>query len=879
MNAPYPYHPRKKSNKDNDNDNDTYNALKDNDTSTSSDYDDDNREPNNDDHDINHWPNHQAQQCGDNKGCTNANANANASATPLSSSRASALIISASAKAGMDGIDRQRIDEIILRESSNTKYFLQQQRRDDKVNQRIDTYKRRIQQAQAQAQDCSYNSASVLAEIDKRLLDWQRKQPSRTTCVVVDMDMFYMACELLDKPHLQNVPACVGSGIILTSNYVARKYGVRSAMPGWIGDKLVQELTGGKQQLVHVPSNFTLYKEKSKQTMSVLREFDPQLKSYSLDEAYLNMGPYLALYLQQLQKQLQRQRHYCEGEDLVDENDDDNNYDVEEIDPNTMVVQPQHQEANSKRDSNSIPTIDVDTANASYHYPTSPGWNHLHIQKLLHAHANAKDINDDNNNSNDFYNHSYKYILQSFSPLQCRQALERIVQYMRKCVQVRTGGLTCSAGIAPNVSLAKIASDKNKPNGQCYVDASNQAILDFVRPLMVRKIPGIGRVTEKILIHACQIQTVQDLYHQRGLVHWLFPPATREFLLRASVGCNGSGLAGDDNTTTSTSSTTSGMVGFFGHPLSDPATTTTTTESTPSTSSSTEHQKGISRERTFSPNDNWNQLNSRLQDIAYKVSKDMMQKNVWAKTITVKVKLDNFDVWSRSKTLERGVYVQNANDILEIAAPMFLQIQKECRAAASKPKNDHKNNNNSTMVEESNGHKRRWRFSCRLLGIRCSNLVHDQEVTNAQQETIDKFLKASAPLDTLYTSSASSLSLPTTKAQSATTPSKAIIQPQNDIKWPMRTRTGPMVEQDIILTNKEKEGTVAPVVETVRTEQVQCPICHCCTFLATDNDALNQHIDTCLNGSTVRKVVREDCTSLQYLSKNKRQRLTDFWST
>ena len=51
--------------------------------------------------------------------------------------------------------------------------------------------------------------------------------------------MFYIACELLDKPELKDKPCAVGSNQMLsTANYVARKYGVRSAMPGFIAKKL-----------------------------------------------------------------------------------------------------------------------------------------------------------------------------------------------------------------------------------------------------------------------------------------------------------------------------------------------------------------------------------------------------------------------------------------------------------------------------------------------------------------------------------------------------------------------------------------------------------------------------------------------------------------
>ena len=47
--------------------------------------------------------------------------------------------------------------------------------------------------------------------------------------VHVDMDMFYAACEELNDPSLKSIPFAVGSNMMLsTSNYIARKYGVRA---------------------------------------------------------------------------------------------------------------------------------------------------------------------------------------------------------------------------------------------------------------------------------------------------------------------------------------------------------------------------------------------------------------------------------------------------------------------------------------------------------------------------------------------------------------------------------------------------------------------------------------------------------------------------
>ncbi len=57
------------------------------------------------------------------------------------------------------------------------------------------------------------------------------------------MDMFYAAVEIRDEPELANVPLAIGGdSMISTANYVARKYGVRSAMPGFIARKICPDL-------------------------------------------------------------------------------------------------------------------------------------------------------------------------------------------------------------------------------------------------------------------------------------------------------------------------------------------------------------------------------------------------------------------------------------------------------------------------------------------------------------------------------------------------------------------------------------------------------------------------------------------------------------
>jgi DNA polymerase-4 len=70
--------------------------------------------------------------------------------------------------------------------------------------------------------------------------------------------------------------------------------------------------------------------------------------------------------------------------------------------------------------------------------------------------------------------------------------------------------LTASAGVAPNKFLAKIASDWRKPDG-CFVIRPHQ-VERFLVALPVRKIPGVGKATEKVMTEM-GIATVGDLHH------------------------------------------------------------------------------------------------------------------------------------------------------------------------------------------------------------------------------------------------------------------------------------------------------------------------------------------------------------------------------
>lgn len=103
----------------------------------------------------------------------------------------------------------------------------------------------------------------------------------------IDMDCFYASIEIRDNPDLQDKPVAVGGalsqrGVLSTCNYIARRFGLHSAMPTAQALKLCPDL-------VLLPVNMPLYKQVSQQIRQIFLRYTDRVEPLSLDEAYLDV--------------------------------------------------------------------------------------------------------------------------------------------------------------------------------------------------------------------------------------------------------------------------------------------------------------------------------------------------------------------------------------------------------------------------------------------------------------------------------------------------------------------------------------------------------------------------------------------------------------
>ncbi|KAM6187321.1 DNA polymerase kappa isoform 1-T1 [Sarcoramphus papa] len=475
-------------------------------------------------------------------------------------------------KAGMQGLDKEKINKIIMEATKGSRFYENELKKDQQVNQRIE------KMMQLKEKITTQQLLKAQLQVDKLVIELEQSRNLSSTIVHIDMDAFYAAVEMRDNPELKEKPIAVGSmSMLSTSNYHARRFGVRAAMPGFIAKKLCPHLT-------IVPLNFEKYGKVSKEVREILTEYDPNFMPMGLDEAYLNITEHLE---ERLNWPEDKRRFFFNTESTTEKDKDDINMSAK---------------CNEGGYSSSPVLFEDNTP-------------------LMDDRPEQRDQSVENS------------IIFGTSA-------EEVVKEIRFRIEQKTQ-LTASAGIAPNTMLAKMCSDRNKPNGQCRIAPERQAVLDFLKDLPIRKVPGIGKVTEKML-KALGIVTCSELYQQRALLSLLFSESSWHNFLDISLGLGSTQLEKDGE------------------------------------------RKSMSTERTFSEintaEDQYNLCRELCRDLAQELQKERLK----GKTVTLKLKNVNFEVKTRASTVLSSVSTEEeifavAKDLLgmeiDSVAPHPLRIR------------------------------------------------------------------------------------------------------------------------------------------------------------------------------------------------------------
>src|SRR5471030_2681151 len=211
-----------------------------------------------------------------------------------------------------------------------------------------------------------------------------------------------------------------------------------------------------------------------------------------------------------------------------------------------------------------------------------------------------------------------------------------LAQRIKQAVRDATG-LSCSIGVTPNKLLSKICSDLEKPNGLTILGYAD--IPDRIWPLAVRKINGVGpKATEKLA--ALGIATIGQLAEaDAGLLQEHFGHNYAGWLMEVAHGV--------DLRVVATSSVT----------------------------------KSISRETTFERDlhacQDREALSGILTTLCSRLSDDIKRKGYVSRTISIKLRFDDFQIVSRNVTLPRPI--ADAAGILHAARECLKRVPLQRR--------------------------------------------------------------------------------------------------------------------------------------------------------------------------------------------------------
>jgi DNA polymerase IV len=186
-------------------------------------------------------------------------------------------------------------------------------------------------------------------------------------------------------------------------------------------------------------------------------------------------------------------------------------------------------------------------------------------------------------------------------------------------------GLPCSGGLATTRLVAKVASDQGKPRGLVWVAPGMEA--RFLAPLPIRKIPGIGEVTERAL-RALGIETVEQLAsHQQEKLEKIFGQWGTALYRKARGGDAYEFLIDAE-------------------------------------------PKSISHNHTFGEDtNNVEEMESLLSHLSQKACKRLREAGLSVRTLTLTIRYIGFDTYTRSRTIEDPVHLDS--DIFAVFLDLF----------------------------------------------------------------------------------------------------------------------------------------------------------------------------------------------------------------
>ncbi|KAL2427291.1 DNA polymerase kappa [Exophiala dermatitidis] len=405
---------------------------------------------------------------------------------------------------------------------------------------------------------------------------------------------------------------------------------------------------------------------------------------------------------------------------------------------------------------------------------------------------------------------------------------DAVVEQLRREVHEKCQ-ITISAGIAPNAKLAKICSNKNKPNGQFRLPNDRAAVMSFISTLPVRKVNGVGRVFEREL-DAIGIKTCGDIYPHRAYLNRLFGEKAFQFLMQTYMG--------------------------LGRTVVQPA--------------EEYERKSVGTESTFREMSGKQELREKLRHTAEELEKDMARVGVKGRTLVLKVKLHTYEVFTRQVAPPKAVH--RTEDLYTYSLPMLAKLEKDIPDFRLRLMGLRCTHLVSTKKETANFFRRRCGANSTPSSGEKSNddgeweawpdSEFEQAARQERQDEIDELERLSQDHE-----------------QSA----PEVGQPPECIKGPLgqndtNTNTAMSIadwhepfgrykygsEPNSPATAAAKHGQIrneAVVATKKEPERLwDCPICQL-PQPANDRD-FNSHLDTCLSRQTIKEAVAEvDATS------------------